>query len=376
MGPEKEALLLPLVHRALQAGSPVVLALSHIPPRRILRKLSLLGYDVERGRSQGDLRILDWYAHKEEEVTAIREDAGVQRVPEDPAAMEKALLALLKTEDGKGLAVVEVLTDFAAQGASRPQAFASAVGKALAAWDTSVFVADADFTSLATTDHLWELFDGVLEMTRQRTQDGMTWTATLPRRGEEMKLYALVMRPPYIGFTAREVRDRPLGLPGEEDPSATACPQCGAPLDGAECDVCGYMPGDPDLSHIKDILNKTEEKLSATPEDLDALFTKAAAQARLKEYDAALHTLNELTRVQPAYPGMWMLKAKLFDQVGDELKANLCRHRALELASEESSRAFEARVDEGRGQFQCPLCNRSLPLEATICPCGAEFEED
>ncbi len=307
---------------------------------------------------------------------ATQEDAGVQRCPGDPGVMEKALRGMLEAEDTKGLVVVEVLTDFAAQGGDPPLAFASAIAKALKAWDTSVFVADADFTSTAMTDHLWELFDGVLEVTRQRTQEAVTWTATLPRRGEEMKLYALEMVPPFVGFTARAGEERSLAVPGEAEREGMDCPQCGAPLEGAECDVCGYMPGDPDLSHIKDILTKTEERLSGSPEDLDALFTKAAAQARLKEYDAALKTLNELTRMQPAYPGMWMLKAKLFDQVGDELKANLCRHRALELAHEESGRAFEARVDESEGQFQCPLCNRALPIEATICPCGAEFEED
>lgn len=377
MGPEKEALLLPLIRRALHEDAPVLLALSHIPPRRVLRKLSLLGEDVDQRRAEGRLRILDWHTHKEEEVGEEGEDGGIVRCPGDPARLEAVLRKMLKAGDGSGLAVVEVLTDFVALPGSPPPAFVTTVAKDLQGWKTSIFVADTDFLSLGMADHLWELFDGVLEVTRQRTQERVTWMATLPRKGEEMQLYALEMKPPYLAFVPREAKDPQVALPAEKgEAGPSSCPQCGAPLEGSECDVCGYMPGDPDLSHIKDILTKTEEKLTATPEDMDALFTKAAAQARLKAYDEALQTLNELTRMDPTYPGMWMLKAKLFDQVGDELKANLCRHRALELAQQESGRAFEARVYEENQQFRCPLCNRVLPMEATICPCGAEFEEE
>ncbi len=96
----------------------------------------------------------------------------------------------------------------------------------------------------------------------------------------------------------------------------------------------------------------------------------------MREYDAAVQVLNELTKQDSRYPGLWTLKAKLFDQMGDELKAKLCRQRALELEEEETGSAFQAKVQAGDEKFQCPLCNRWLPIDAAVCPCGAEFVEE
>jgi hypothetical protein len=46
----------------------------------------------------------------------------------------------------------------------------------------------------------------------------------------------------------------------------------------------------------------------------------------------------------------------------------------LELEETESGSVLSIR--RGRQGFQCPLCQRWLPLDATVCPCGAEFTEE
>lgn len=67
-----------------------------------------------------------------------------------------------------------------------------------------------------------------------------------------------------------------------------------------------------------------DERLADDPEDLDALFAKATFLALRQEYDEAAHLLNDLTRLDPAYPGAWHLKAEVYRLMGDARMAGLC----------------------------------------------------
>lgn len=67
-----------------------------------------------------------------------------------------------------------------------------------------------------------------------------------------------------------------------------------------------------------------DERLGTDPEDADALFAKATYLALRKEYQGALGILNELTRLSPRYPGVWYLKAKVCQLLGDTKMAELC----------------------------------------------------
>lgn len=379
LGPEKEALLAPLVHRILSDGSDALLAFSNIPPGRFLWKLSGLGSDVKSHLKARQLRILDWYSHKEEDIQEMVDRGGVLRCPGYLGPLEGALSELIGLADGKGLAILEILTDVIGLEKDEMKEFTFTLIKKLKeGYDTLVLVVDTDFVPVAAIEKLRGQFDRVVEINRERATEEVRWTASIPRGEGRMGHYSLMMEPRFLDFVPKEIDMEALQgeVLVEEKLAEEPCPGCGAPLRGRECNVCGYMPDDPRLAKIKELYEKCEERLKLNPEDTDALFTKAAALARLKDFEMAVRVLNDLTRQDARYPGMWMLKAKLFDRLGDELKANLCRQRALKLEEEEVGLLVEASVLPDNEKFQCPLCQRWLPLDAAICPCGAEFEED
>ncbi|MFQ5884894.1 MAG: hypothetical protein ACE5IO_07320 [Thermoplasmata archaeon] len=64
--------------------------------------------------------------------------------------------------------------------------------------------------------------------------------------------------------------------------------------------------------------------------DLDALFAKAAWLAKVKEYEKCVECLDIITKADPFYPGVWMLKAKMHSQLGNERMARLCQERGEE----------------------------------------------
>ncbi len=71
-----------------------------------------------------------------------------------------------------------------------------------------------------------------------------------------------------------------------------------------------------------------DEQLAADAGNLDALFAKAAFLALRQEYDEAARLLNDLTRLDPTYPGAWHLKAKVYQLMGDPRMAELCLRSA------------------------------------------------
>ncbi|MFQ5553265.1 MAG: tetratricopeptide repeat protein, partial [Thermoplasmata archaeon] len=220
--------------------------------------------------------------------------------------------------------------------------------------------------------------DGVVRLHRERSEVGPTWKVSVVRKGRKADDHFLSMKPPFVGFTITAdpeaaVVSRPLP-PKAHGPEAAPCPRCGAPIEDEACVVCGYGTDEARLAQVRAILRRCEDRLTKDASDVDALFTKSVAQARLRNYDEAIETLNQLARLDPRYPALWMLKAKIYERVGDDLKAKLCRQRALELAETEMGSTLRVRL--GKRGFQCPLCQRWLPMEATACPCGAEFDED
>ena len=61
-------------------------------------------------------------------------------------------------------------------------------------------------------------------------------------------------------------------------------------------------------------------RLQRNERDRDALFTLGAYLALQGQHPEALELLNRLSKVDPAYPGLWWLKARVFRDTGD-LKA-------------------------------------------------------
>lgn len=63
---------------------------------------------------------------------------------------------------------------------------------------------------------------------------------------------------------------------------------------------------------------------------MDALFAKAAWLAKTEDYEKCIETLDTIIKRDPFYPGIWVLKAKIYGQLGNEKMARLCQERGEE----------------------------------------------
>ncbi len=64
-----------------------------------------------------------------------------------------------------------------------------------------------------------------------------------------------------------------------------------------------------------------DERLAENDRDPDALFTLAALRTLQGKYDEALEWLDVLEEVDSRYPGIWRLKAKIYELKGDTVTA-------------------------------------------------------
>ena len=71
-------------------------------------------------------------------------------------------------------------------------------------------------------------------------------------------------------------------------------------------------------------------RLEADPKDVDALFTRATYLAMQKQHQGALEALDQVTLIDPTYPGVWYFKAKIHQFLGNMRLAELCLSRASE----------------------------------------------
>ena len=73
------------------------------------------------------------------------------------------------------------------------------------------------------------------------------------------------------------------------------------------------------------MLNRDED-WSKDTRNLDALFILAAINALHGQYRAALKCIDRLEKADPLYPGLWGLKIKTYELMGDaETAARLRR---------------------------------------------------
>ena len=85
-----------------------------------------------------------------------------------------------------------------------------------------------------------------------------------------------------------------------------------------------------DWGYTENWQRQCRKRLQKNPLDLNALFAQAAWLATSGDYEKCIETLEVITKRDPFYPGIWMLKAKIFGQLGNERMARLCRERAEE----------------------------------------------
>ncbi len=75
-------------------------------------------------------------------------------------------------------------------------------------------------------------------------------------------------------------------------------------------------------------IKEMDDRLTVDPGDIDALFAKATYLAMRRRYTEAIQALDEITRLSPYYPGVWHLKAKVYELTGNKEMADLCTRRA------------------------------------------------
>ena len=85
-------------------------------------------------------------------------------------------------------------------------------------------------------------------------------------------------------------------------------------------------------------VNACARALEKNPKDPDALFTRAAILATLGQHQDALHTLETLAKIEPQYPAVWRLKARLYKEIGDPKTADLCVRAAERFEAEQEAR--------------------------------------
>ncbi len=79
------------------------------------------------------------------------------------------------------------------------------------------------------------------------------------------------------------------------------------------------------------------ERLRWDPADADALFVLAASRAAGGRYSEALVLVERLLKVSNDYPGVWLLKRKVHESLGDPVGAASCmRTAALRCACEDT----------------------------------------
>ncbi len=80
-------------------------------------------------------------------------------------------------------------------------------------------------------------------------------------------------------------------------------------------------------------VDEAAHRLRENPADLDALETVGAWLLAHDNAEKALECFHRITRLDPGYPGIWRLKARAFDAIGDRENAELCRRRGSDRRS-------------------------------------------
>ncbi len=87
---------------------------------------------------------------------------------------------------------------------------------------------------------------------------------------------------------------------------------------------------------LEERLGQARARLEENEEDKDALFTLGAYLTVKEQHQEALEVLNRLTVLDFNYPGLWWLKARVFEHLGKSEAAQSALKRAIQT---EESRA-------------------------------------
>ena len=184
---------------------------------------------------------------------------------------------------------------------------------------------------------------------------------------------------------------------GKEDPAEVLCPHCGTQLVDTAVFCFGCGRGLTEGADLDERVERARGALAANERDRDALFTVGAHLAAAGEAQEAIEVLNNLTMVDPDYPGLWWVKARVFEALGNAQAAEAAMMRAMQdekgagvealltaagtagvastaprpAATKPKSKKAKERAEKKTAPDTCPHCSTPLELELGNCPnCG------
>ncbi len=117
--------------------------------------------------------------------------------------------------------------------------------------------------------------------------------------------------------------------------STTTCPTCNTLLEveAEYCYGCGQEVKEK-LETLDQRMDLARTRLKTDEDDPDALFTLAAYRAVSGDHQEAMEALHKLSRIDNKYPGLWWLKARVFELLGMRDAAEAAIRKALEAGTQ------------------------------------------
>src|SRR2546421_231112 len=353
-GQEKLRFALTFLAEGLKSGGSGLVVISTQSPDAVLAELRGLGVNLDAVTAENRFGIVDWYSWTDETILDIEEEGIVVRSSIDltnlGVALSRAIAALPSEQPRR--AVIELLSPaMNAYDVTQVYSFAqSAKRKFDRHGFTSLVLLEKDMHSGPEITTLLQPFDGVIEVERTRSGDRIL------RKIGVLHLKDTTPDPTFQILEMTESGMRVL----RETAKPSAAPSVG-PVEGAVLESQEER-----ARRLSLIMQIASERLKMNPKDSDALFAMAAAQATLDDPRAALQSLDRLAELDPAYPGLWVLKTKLHARLGEADRARQSRLRA-DQAELPEARGAEATVP-------CPMCDAPVADDATACGnCGVKF---
>src|SRR5213596_3898049 len=353
-GQEKLRFALTFLAEGLKSGGSGLVVVSSQSPDAVVADLRGLGVDLDAVTTENRLRIVDWYSWSEETILDIEEEGIVIRSSIDltnlGVALSRAIAAL--PPDPARRAVIEMLSPaMNAYEVTQVYSFAQSAKKKFDRNGfTSLVLLEKDMHSGPEITTLLQPFDGVIEVERIRTGDRIF------RKVGVLHLKDTAPDPTFWILEMTESGMRVVRETTKPSPASSVGPAEGAVLESQE----------ERARRLSLIMQIASERLKMNPKDSDALFAMAAAQATLDDPRAALQSLDRLAELDPAYPGLWVLKTKLHARLGEADRARQSRLRADQVELPETKGAVST--------VPCPMCDAPVADDATACGnCGVKF---
>lgn len=171
-------------------------------------------------------------------------------------------------------------------------------------------------------------------------------SAHLPRAGDGVILSGspFVWVPELGTSTLDSEKEASERLQDELSPSTMAiCPACNTlvSVEKEWCHGCGRKMEEK-VETLERRADFARARLQEDEEDRDALFTLGAYLAIKGQHQEALEALNKLGLLEREYPGLWWLRARVLQLMGNWEAASVVRKRAMQM---------DARLSEDQNTF-------------------------